>query len=187
MKITKNDIRLMGNVLKKVFARPAYLSIAVLVSVAILVLAIWLPNISLIWETVWSPSYEFGQKVAILWSSLGAIMTNFTALSRTFTILLAALTGMNIALFVYYLKSRLRLEREAGTSLLGMFFGLVGVGCASCGSVILSSIFGLGATASFIGLFPLDGAEFGLLGIIILLWANLSLVKKIQQPATCKI
>lgn len=46
--------------------------------------------------------------------------------------------------------------------------GLLGIGCDACGLVILSSIFGLSATAGFIGILSLAGLEFGLLGIIIL-------------------
>ena len=79
------------------------------------------------------------------------------------------------------------IEKAAGSSLFGTFVGILGVGCTACGSVIISSIFGLGATAGFIGLFPLKGSEFGILGMTILLWANYSLAKKIHQPIACSL
>jgi len=79
------------------------------------------------------------------------------------------------------------MERSAGTSLVGMITGLLGVGCASCGSVILSSVFGVGATAGFIGVLPLRGSEFGLLGVALLLWANYSIALKVQQPLICSV
>ncbi|MCH8049615.1 hypothetical protein IH979_02795 [Patescibacteria group bacterium] len=187
MKVTRKDIAQASFALKTIFTRPTYLLLASVIAVLILILAIWLPNLSFVTQTALSSSYSVGEKVTILWASLGAIQTNFTFLSRTFTILVAVLTGVNITMFVYYLKRRFRMEKSAGTSIAGMLVGLLGVGCAACGSVILSSIFGLGATASFIGLFPLRGSEFGILGVVLLLWANYSLAKKIQQPLVCAV
>lgn len=173
--------------MKEVFFHPSYAVFALLIAVSILVFAIWLPNLSFVGHVVSSPTYSTGGKFSILWSSLGALKTNFTAVSRTLTILIALLTGMNFTLFAYYLKRRFRLEKSAGTSVLGMTAGLLGIGCASCGSVLLSSIFGLSATAGFIGVLPLRGSEFGILGVLLLIWSNYSLALKIRTPMSCSI
>ena len=69
----------------------------------------------------------------------------------------------------------------------GIIAGFIGVGCAACGSVILSSIFGIGATAGFIGFLPLKGQEFSLLAVGILGFSNFMISKKILDPAICKI
>lgn len=71
-----------------------------------------------------------------------------------------------MSLLIYYFQKRFRLEKTAGMSTVGMLSGLLGVGCASCGSVIISSLIGFGATASVIGVLPLRGQEFGLLGVV---------------------
>ena len=70
---------------------------------------------------------------------------------------------------------------------IGIIVGFLGVGCASCGSLILSSIFGLSVTASFIGFLPFKGLELGILGIVILLISIYLVAKKIQDPLMCKI
>lgn len=86
---------------------------------------------------------------------------------------------------MYYFKFRYRLEKEAGMSAIGIFSGILGVGCASCGSVIITSLFGIGMTASVIGVLPLRGQEFGLLGIVFLTVSIVILSQKIQQPLVC--
>jgi len=128
-----------------------------------------------------------GDKVSILIASLGAIKTNFTFASRATTILVALLTGVNLALLTYHVRQRIGMGMAGGSGVLGTVAGLIGIGCASCGSVILSSIFGVAATSGFIGIFPLKGVEFGILGILLLLWANKRLLEKIAQPGVCKI
>ncbi|NQV12184.1 hypothetical protein HQ524_02385 [Candidatus Uhrbacteria bacterium] len=168
-----------------VLKRPWYLMLGIIVAAALLLFAIWLPNISLMVSTIISPDIAFILKARILWGSLGALDTNFTVLTRTFTIAIALLTGLNITMLTYYIRRRLKIEKSAGTSVLGMLIGLVGVGCASCGSVILSSFVGVGAATGFIGVLPLHGSEFGLLGVCLLIYANYKIALKINMPIVC--
>ncbi len=187
MKQIRYELEGVGQALSKVFKHPSYLFLAISVALAITVLAIWLPNLSFLRHTAVSSNFSFTDKITIFWSSLGALKTNFTLMSRIVTIVVAILSGINIALFVFYLKTRRTIEKSMGTSVVGTLAGLLGVGCAACGSVIITSIFGIGATASFVGLFPFRGAEFGIIGIVLLLWANYSLTKKILAPLTCNM
>jgi hypothetical protein len=182
----KEGIRLVWLALKKVLARPGYIGLALGVALSVLALAIWLPNLSFIWRTIVSSSLAFGQKVSILGSSFGALQTNFSFVSRTLTISVALLFGINVSFLVFYLRHRMRLQRSAGTSIGGMLSGFIGVGCASCGSIILSSIFGFGATAGFLGLLPLRGQEFSIISLGILGFSIFLTAKKIQDPLVCK-
>lgn len=173
--------------LKEVFRRPGYVGLAVFVAIFIALLAILLPNISFLRHIADSNVFSAGRKAYIFWTFLGSFKTNLTIFGQITTISVAILTGINVAMFVFYLRKRVIMQKAAGTSVLGIISGLVGVGCASCGSVLLSSIFGIGATSSFVGLFPLKGAEFGILGIILLLVSNYLIARKLQDPFTCKI
>lgn len=183
----KENINISLQALKTVFKNPSYTLIALVIATTILIFAIWLPNLGFVLDVIQSSTYSIGSKFNILWSSLGAFKTNFTLETQVLTVTVALLTGMNMAVLVFYLKKRTALERSVGTSTLGTVVGLLGVGCASCGSVILSSIFGLSATASFIGFFPLNGAEFGIIGILLLLFSTYTLLKKVEAPLVCKV
>src|SRR3989344_4842906 len=63
----------------------------------------------------------------------------------------------------------------------------LGLGCSACGSLILSSLIGLTATTAVIDWLPLEGLEFGLLGIFILLLAIYLTAYKISAPNDCKV
>ena len=161
------------------------MAIFILVSVMIIFVAIWLPNLDFLRHTVTTPDYTGLERGAILWTSFGTLMTNFTPFSRITTLAIALLTGMSISLFVFYIKVRRTFERTIGTTAFGTLLGMLGVGCATCGSVVVASVIGVGATATFVGLLPLKGAEFGILGVVVLLYANHPLAKKIRAPLVC--
>lgn len=174
------------NSFRVVFHRPSYIILGIIVAVFLLLLAIWLPNLSFLKYIISSSTYSLSSKLNILWGSLGFLKTNFTPLTRLLAILVVILSGINIALLSFYIKNRIKIETDAGTGILGTITGLLGVGCASCGSVVLSSIIGLGASTSFLGFFPLNGAEFGIFGILLILFSIYLLAKKIQNPLVCK-
>jgi len=180
-----NSFRLLISSLREVFSNIWYWLITFIISGITLLFAIWLPNWSFLSYTVTTNNYTIGQKFSLLISSLGALNTNFTSLSRTLTIIVALLFGINMAILIYYIRKKIKLQRAAGLGGIGVLSGLIGIGCASCGSVILSSIFGIGATAGFIGILPLKGQEFGLLSIGILGFSIFLIAKKIQNSNNC--
>ncbi|MBI3984329.1 MAG: hypothetical protein HY344_00090 [Candidatus Levybacteria bacterium] len=172
--------------LTQVFSKPSYIVLSILAFVIAITLAIWLPNINFLAHTATSDVYSFSQKVGIIGSVFGSIQTNFTPLSQTITFLVAFLFAINFSFFIYFFLRAARLSKEAGIGTSGFLLGLIGVGCASCGSVILSSFLGIGITAGFIGVLPLKGAEFGLLSILLLSISIYFLSKKIKDPIVCK-
>lgn len=162
-----------------------YLFLAIATAALMLLLAIWFPNLSFVKGIIFSSSLNPGQKWGILVASLAALKTNFTPLSRSLVITNALLSGINLSFLVYFLRSRLTLAKSMGTSLTGTIMGVVAGSCASCGSVILTSLFGLSASASFISFLPLRGNEFGLLSTLLLIFSIFSLARHCRQPALC--
>ncbi|GEM_PF-190531 len=172
--------------LNRVFSKRRYIALSIVTFIIVITLAIWLPNINFLHHIVISDTFSSSQKIGIISSMLGGIQTNFTPLSRAITFIVVFLFSINISLFTYFILRAAKLSKEAGISTGGFILGLIGVGCASCGSVILSSFLGVGATAGFIGILPLKGQEFGLLSIFLLSISIYFLSKKIQDPLVCK-
>lgn len=114
-------------------------------------------------------------------------ISNTTSLARYFLLTIAALSALNFTMLTYYLRRRLSMQKSLGTGFLGMLAGLIGIGCASCGSIILSSVLGLGIAANFLRALPLNGLEFGLLGVFLLILSIYLVAIKIQDPLTCKL
>ncbi len=170
----------------QILKRPRYFFITTGVAIAMTVLAAWLPNLRLIAKTITSQTMTVWQKANLLTALLGSLQTNFTPLSRSLTVVSGVLTGIQLSLLIYYLRRSARIQTEMGVSAAGIITSLLGVGCASCGSVLLTSLIGFGSATTFIGTLPFRGQEFGFIGIGILLLAIAFTMKKINQPFVCK-
>lgn len=172
---------------KTVFCRPSYLVLGAVLAVSAFFFSVWLPNTGLIMDVFQTSSAPLGAKLKVAMSLLGGIRTNFSFLSALYTIVIAILFGMNIAMIAYYLKRR-RVSaqgKEFAAGFGGLASGLLGIGCAACGSFILTtSLSFLGASAA-LTLLPLQGGEFGLISVG-LLALSLSLIsRKINDPLIC--
>jgi hypothetical protein len=101
------------------------------------------------------------------------------------TFISAGLAGLQFSLMIYYLRRTTELQKSMGVSALGVAASMLGVGCASCGSVVLTSFIGLGSTVIVLRALPFNGQEFGFIGIAILLYSINFTVNKINKPLVC--
>ena len=173
--------------LLKIVSQPKYLVVAIAVSLIVIAFAAWLPNLHLITRTMTSSTMTLWQKTNLLTGLLGSLQTNFTPLSRAITFVSAGLAGVQVSLLIYYLKQTARIQQSMGMSAVGVTASMLGVGCASCGSVVLTSLIGFGASTAVLGFLPFRGQAFGLLGIAILLFAIHITIKKINDPLVCGV
>ena len=168
--------------IKQVLSDWRYLAITLFAAVALFLFCIWLPNLSFVGSTITSSFFTLNQKLAILFGSLRAFETNFLPLGRVILITASLLFGLNISIFIFYMRQRVKLQKEAGLGLGGIALGILGVGCASCGSFVFTSLLGASASIALLGLLPLRGQEFGILGITILGASIVLTARKIQEP-----
>lgn len=175
--------------LQKVFRKPLYVILALATSTVVFAFAVWLPNLRLIVEIMGHPGVSLTQKLNLPISLLGSIVTNFTPLSASYTIAIAVLFGINLAMIIYFLRRRIDDVKQSGvaTGFLGITSGVVGMGCAACGSFLLTSILSLVGASGILAFLPLSGGEFGILGVILLATSLYMTAKQIQNPAVCKI
>jgi len=173
---------------QKVFSVPSYPITAVALAVAAFLFAVWLPNIGLITDVFIHSSAPLGDKLRLAATLLGGIRTNFSFLSATYTILIALLFGINIAMIAYYLKQRMRTSERGGffAGIGGTASGVLGVGCAACGSFILTMTFSFIGASGDLALLPLKGGEFGILSVILLGTSFYLISHKITDPLICK-
>lgn len=171
----------------QVFSNFRYLTIAVISSVTVFSFAVWLPNLRLISVILFNSSASTVEKINFLFSLFGSIQTNFSVVSASYTVTIAILFGINIALLVYYIHSRQTSTLGQGTALSvgGLVSGVFGIGCAACGTFILTSLLGIsGATGALVFL-PFGGKEFGFLGVGLLIYSSYMLLKNIKKPLVC--
>lgn len=184
----RNHITNIQAAWSEVFSRGTYVAGATLVALVVFAFAVLLPNFALLSEVVFGSSASLGTKANLVLSLLGGIRTNFSALSATYTIMIALLVGVNAAMVVYLVRKRVEvLGGSAGAvGVAGIVSGTLGVGCAACGSFVLSTVLASFGTATALAILPLKGGEFGLISVV-LLGATLGMVSnKIAEPLVCK-
>ncbi len=176
------------SVLLKVFSNPRYMVLAALVAVLVFAFAVWLPNWRLVITVITSPSVSFIEAISIMLGLFLSIGTNFTVVSASYTVLIAVLFGTNVALLTYYVSKRNGTIQGKGSALGvgGVVSGIFGIGCAACGSFILTSVLALIGAGGIITLLPFGGEEFGILGVALIGYATYWTIKKIEEPLVCK-
>jgi hypothetical protein len=178
--------------LKQVFTEARYVLLAATTSLAVFILATWLPNLGLVWQIAASGSVPLFDKVRILTALVGSIGTNFTIFSALSTFALAVLFGANVSMIAYHFRTRRRLVRQAGqagaaVSLGGLASGLFGVGCAACGTFVLSPALAFVGASGLLALLPFGGEEFSVLGTGMLGLSLVLTARNIGAPVVCSI
>jgi len=174
---------------KQVFSNIRYSLIAGIVAFAVFALSVWLPNFKLIATVITSSTATISDKFSILAGLLASIQTNFTLFSASYTIAIAMLFGINVAMVVYFMSRRKKFIEQSGmaASAGGLLSGMIGIGCAACGTLVLGPLLSLIGAGGLIALLPFGGQEFGVLGIGILGFSIFLTAKKIQDPLVCEI
>jgi hypothetical protein len=176
------------DVLKRVFRHPRYQIGAVLVMFAVLSAGMLFPNWAIFKQIVFSSSVGLWSKLEFVFSLYGSLTTNFTVWSGLYLVLIAVLFGINIALLTFYIRRRQEAsmgKRAQLASLGGIVSASLGIGCAACGSVIITSVLALFGATGLLTLLPFHGQEFGVLGLILLLVSIWYLMQRINDPIVC--
>jgi len=171
--------------LKELYRRPWFIALSGVVACVVFSVIILLPNFPLLRVTFASDYFSFSEKFWTLVGSFGSFESNFTRFSQVTTILVSLLIGVQVSLLILYIRKRTQMQKSIGVSTIGTIISLLGVGCTACGSVILSSIFGISAVTSVLGLLPLKGVEITIIGLLILLWSVWYTAYRYSSPITC--
>ena len=171
-----------------VFRDWKYVLLSAVIAAVAFALATWLPNFGLLYSILKDPLVPITDKVMLPVNLLGSISTNFTALAASYTLVIALLVGVNVALTVYQIRRQRAGFSGSGaaTGSLGILSGIFGIGCAACNSLVLMSALGVVGGAGIIPLLPLKGGEFGIIGVVLLGTATYLLAKRIGKPLVCK-
>lgn len=173
--------------LANIFRNPLYVLLTCGAGFFVFASTVLLPNRALLLSLWTDSSVSLADKLAVPVSILGSIATNFSPLSAIYTVSIAVLVGINMSLIAYLLRNGGVVWAGSSAGVAGIFSGILGIGCAACGSLILTAILGTALGASLIAVLPLKGGEFGILGVILLGTATYLLAKQIIKPLVCEV
>ena len=128
-----------------------------------------------------------GQTFWFFISLFGGLFTLFSPLGSVIAILFSILISLNVILLWQYVarqRNQFRLfggGKVAFYNLSGTVAAILGIGCASCGTAVLFSILSLVGGTSLILWLPLGGEEFGIIGILGLVYSTWYLLDKLRR------
>jgi len=177
--------------LYRIGRRPAYSGLFFgTFALALIVLALF-PNAALV-ERVLFAEVAPMTKLVTLFVLLGSLPAAFSAMTLLIAISFAALMALNVTVLTFYVRRRrssqsARTAKIGVTSLGGLVSGVLGIGCAACGSIVLSAVVTTFGGVGILALLPLGGSEFALVGLGLLLFSSYSLIKHVNDPLLCAI
>ena len=177
---------MIANAFVAVFRNWRYTLLAGIIALIVFAFATWLPNVRLLFSILVNPLVPLSDKFMLPLNLIGSIATSFTLRSAFYIIASALLAGINVSLITYYVRRERRISRKgAAAGSLGLLSGILGVGCAACGSLVVMSAFGTAVGASIIAFLPLKGDEFRMAGVVLLSICAYASAKQITKPLVC--
>lgn len=180
----------MFGVLRRVFRHGRYVVVALVVTLGTFSAVLLVPQWATLWQVLISKTIDIEAKLSFLFSLYGTLGTSFSTFSRNVLFITVLLLGVNVALLIYYVRRQQNsyVDKTAHVaSLGGLVSALLGIGCAACGSIILSAILSLLGASSLLLLLPFHGAEFAVFGIGLLIFSIAYLIKRINDPLVCPV
>jgi hypothetical protein len=163
------DWRRMGRTARLVLSIPLYAAVAVLAGLVGLTTFVVTQNVTLVRDLVVFGPLPLGDRLTILLNLFPFVGSGFDVPTSLLLVAIGALVGVNVAMLVYHLREhRVSLGGGSG-SVGGVIFGTLGAGCAACGSAVVAGVLGLFGAGWIVALLPLEGLEFALVGLVVLL------------------
>jgi hypothetical protein len=126
------------------------------------------------------------KQLSLFFSTIFDIGNAFTVSTFILAVLGSLLAGINLALAYVYMKTRGEMLIKSGLYTgTGLLLALFGIGCAACGTALLSLILGFFGFSTMLAILPYQGQEIGYVGLIFLLIATYYLSKKLSAPNVC--
>ncbi|XGI83200.1 hypothetical protein ACEU6E_07915 [Halorutilales archaeon Cl-col2-1] len=165
----KDDFRLMARTARLVLSIPAYAVLAAVAGFVGLNVLVISQNMALFLDTVVTGSLPLGARLGILQGLYPFVSPSYPFVMSTFIVGVAGLFGVNLSMLAYHFKENGVSVREGSGSAVGLFLGVLGAGCAACGTAVLAGILSVFGVVGGLAFLPFDGVEFSVLAALALL------------------
>ena len=141
----------------------------------------------ILWTSYHIPGISFTRKFNIFNEYVFYFFTSIGAHEQFLTIIFSLLGGLNIVLFIIFFRRQRRLipKRNFIATLMGIILGSFGVGCLSCGVLLIApliSFLGLGVYLSDIAV---HAVAISYIGIFCIIFSSVYMLKKMSNPQLC--
>lgn len=164
----RDDWRLMARTARLVLTLPVYAVVALVAALVALTVFVVSLNVTLVMDLVVGGSLPLSSRLVVLTELYPFVGTSFHWSQGILLVVVALLSGVDIALAVYHFREHGLDVQQGGAGALGLVLGTLGAGCAACGSAVLLGLLSLFGVTSTLLFLPLDGLEFALLALVVL-------------------
>jgi hypothetical protein len=165
---TRSDVRLVARTARLVLSVRTYALFAALVALVTLSAFVLSQNLALVGDVVVGGSLPLAARFRVLAELYPFVGTSYSLLSGTALVVVAALTGVDLAMVAYHVREHGLSAEGSGGSAAGVVLGALGAGCAACGSAVLAGVLSLVGASGLALLLPFDGVEFAVLASVAL-------------------
>lgn len=125
---------------------------------------------------------------SIVWQGICALLVHSGKDTLIPTLILSVLTGLSIMLLKkYYTLHGKFLVASGGTGIIGAIIGVLGIGCAACGTLALTTVLGLFGLGFVIRFLPFGGSELYYISIAVMAVSIVQMTRLIAKPLVCPI
>ena len=164
----RRDWWLMGRTVRLVLSLPKYTVLAVSYALLALSVFVFTRNLDILQQVILFGEITITARLQIFAEMFPGIGSAYTTEQTILLVTTAALVGVNLALTTYHLLEHRVSLRGGSGSVGGVVLGTLGAGCASCGSALLVGVLLLFGASGVLVALPLDGLEFALLALVLL-------------------
>jgi len=130
--------------------------------------------------------FTLGERIHLAFIFLFSVKSSFLTTGIILSFFGSLLGALNITFAYIYFKQRAEiLVKHHVFSGAGMFVAFLGIGCAACGTALLTAMLGMFGLSSILGFLPYQGTELGVIGLLILAVTTMALAKKVAGPKVC--
>lgn len=146
---------------------------------------VWASLLPLVSRICLDTSIPLSERLTLSSHLLSSSFSDIALFDVTYLATIALLIGINTSLVLAYVRMRRDKMRATGVAsgLLGTLAGLLGLGCAACGTFVLSPLLVTIGAGGLLALLPFGGEELKYIGITLLLLSAYLLARDLNRPA----
>jgi hypothetical protein len=165
----REDLRLVVRTLRLVLSIPTYAVVGVVAAWLALTGFALSQNLTLTSDLIVGGSLPLVDRLTLVVEQYPFIGTTYGVVDGIALLVVVTLVGGNLALVAYHVREHDLSAAGSGGSAVGVLLGILGAGCAACGSAILLGVLSLFGASGLVLLLPLGGLELSLLAVVALL------------------
>ena len=133
------------------------------------------------------PGLALGRKVSIVFEYTLGTFGRGSITEDIIPIMLSILTTLNVILFVRYAKRQRKIfsKRSLAASISGILLGLFGVGCLSCGALVLAPLLTFVGLGGSVGFCTQHAVAISYLGLGFVIASIGYLLYRLSRPLVC--